>query len=87
MTKLRTLILALLLTLALITPTHAQWGATPGIADYNAKVKSLTGQGCSLWVVIRWGDSLWVCPNYQGWRLKWDESTDTVTLYRFWRGR
>ena len=38
MTKLRTLILALLLTLILITPTHAQWGATPGIADYNAKV-------------------------------------------------
>ena len=87
MTKLRTLILALLLTLILITPTHAQWGATPGIEMYNAHVASLYGQGCTYLMTIKWGDSLWGCPVRQVWRLTLDEATDTVSLVRLVRGR
>lgn len=71
----------------LAQPAAADGGATPGIALYNSHVASLTGQGCTMWLSPRWGDSFWTCPVAQVWRLTLNERTDTVTLRRLYRGR
>jgi len=81
--RVRNAFLAAFLALAILaSPANA--GATPGITRYNQYVAQLTNVGCGMWWTPRWGDSFWVCPVGQLWRVTLHEATDTATLRR-WR--